>query len=128
MKLTIQNIENIIGRKLPNLDGWSIGDIEYINNHYEIDIKNNHTLKIVLYVHRDSNTYADNYTCTLLGGNGSKYKYELHRDEFKTKLGFIKCVAEMVRKFKQDIDQQNFIASLPSVSAGTHITQSYNPF
>lgn len=127
MKLTIKNIENISGAKLPNLDGWTIGYIQDKGHIYEIDIQQNHTLKMVLHVSRE-NPYSgwnkDIYTCTLLGAHGSKYKWELQREMFKTKLGFIKCVGEMVVKLKRDIDEQNFIASLPSVSAGTHITQS----
>lgn len=128
MKLKIENIQNIVGHKLPNLDGWSIGDIQDKGHIYEIDIQDKHTLKMVLHVNRD-NPYMDewnkdNYTCTLLGRNGSKYKWELHRNDFKTKLGFIKCVGDMVLKLKREIDQQKWIASLPSVSANTHITQS----
>ena len=128
MKLTIKNIQNIVGHKLPNLDGWSIGDIEDKGYIYEINIQNIHTLKMILHVNRD-NPYdnewnKDRYTCTLLGEHGTKYKWELQKDMFKTKLGFLKCVSEMVLKLKRELDEQKWIASLPSVSAGTHITQS----
>ena len=128
MILTIKNIENISGAKLPNLDGWTIGYIQDKGHIYEIDIQHIHTLKMVLHVNRE-NPYVDrwnkdNYTCTLLGAHGSKYKWELQREMFKTKLGFIKCVGEMVLKLKREIDERNWIARLPSVSAGTHITQS----
>ena len=130
MKLTIKNIQNIVGHKLPNLDGWSIGDIEDKGYIYEINIQNTHTLKMILHVNRD-NPYdnewnKDLYTCTLLGEHGTKYKWELQKDMFKTKLGFLKCVSEMVLKLKREIDEQKWIARLPSVSANTHITQSFN--
>lgn len=128
MKLTIKNIQNIVGHKLPNLDGWSISDIEDKGYIYEINIQNIHTLKMILHVNRDSNfdgkDYMGTYTCTLLGEHGTKYKWELQKDMFKTKLGFLKCVSEMVLKLKREIDEQKWIARLPSVSANTHITQS----
>ena len=126
MILTIKNIENISGAKLPNLDGWTIGYIQDKGHIYEIDIQHIHTLKMVLHVNRE-NPYVDrwnkdNYTCTLLGANGSKYKWELHRNDFKTKLGFIKCVGEMVLKLQSAAEAG--YAYTPNVSAGTHITQS----
>jgi hypothetical protein len=119
MRLTIQNIHNIVGAKLPNLDGWNIGPIEDKGHIYEIDIRNIYTLKMVLHVNRD-NPYdnewnKDRYTCTLLGANGSKYKWELQRDMFKTKLGFIKCVGEMVLKLKREIDDAEMKRNLLSL-------------
>lgn len=121
MKLTIKNIQNIVGHKLPNLDGWSIGDIQDKGHIYEIDIQDKHTLKMVLHVNRD-NPYMDawnkdNYTCTLLGRNGSKYKWELHRNDFKTKLGFIKCVGDMVLKLKREIDEAAMKRNLSTLHA-----------
>ena len=133
MKLKIKNIEQILDYKLSNLDGYSISWTKTSDYEYEFDVFLNHTLKMVLNVNRDSNhdgiEYMDNYTCTILGGVSKNYKWQvvLHRRDFKTSIQFLNAAEEMVSKLSKDM-QTDWINSLPSVSAGTHITQSYNPF
>ena len=129
MKLRIKNIDSIEDTKLPKLDGYTISLVKVEEHVYEFDIFLNHTLKMVLKVNRDSNYDGrgdmDNYTCIILGGISNNYKWQvvLHRAEFKTSIQFLNAVGEMVSKLSKDM-QTDWINSLPSVSAGTHITQS----
>ena len=91
---------------------------------------------MVIKVNRDSNydgiEYMDNYTCTIhAGGIYRQHKWQvvLDRNQFKTKLGFLMIAGEMANKILlQQAKEQEYLKGLPSVSAGTHITQSYNPF
>jgi len=139
MKLTIKNIEQILDYKLSNLDGYSISWTKTSDYEYEFDVFLNHTLKMVLKVNRDSNhdgiEYMDNYTCTILGGVSKNYKWQvvLHRRDFKTSIQFLNAAEEMVSKLSKDMEMQYNTttmpplqqwSNLPSVSAGTHITQS----
>lgn len=121
MILTIKNIENISGAKLPNLDGWTIGYIQDKGHIYEIDIQHNHTLKMVLHVNRDNLKFdewnKDYYTCILLGAHGSKCRWELHKNDFKTKLGFIKCVGEMVLKVQSEVAEAEMKQNLSTLHA-----------
>jgi hypothetical protein len=136
MKLTIKNIENIEDRKLPKLDGYSISWGKSEEHEYEFDIFYNYTVKMVIKVNRDSNYDGrgdmDKYTCTIHAGgmfNNHKWQVVLDRNEFKTKMGFLMAAGEMVNKILlQQAKEQDYLNGLPSVSAGTHITQSYNPF
>ena len=136
MKLTIKNIDSIEDFKLPKLDGYSISWGKENEHEYEFDIFYNYTVKMVIKVNRDSNydgiEYMDNYTCTIQGGGmyrQHKWQVVLDRNQFKTKLGFLMAASEMVNKILlQQAKEQDYLNSLPSVSAGTHITQSYNPF
>jgi len=133
MKLTIKNIDHIEDLKLPKLDGYSISWGKSEEHEYEFDVFYNYTVKMVIKVNRDSNYDGrgdmDNYTCTILGGVSKNYKWQvvLHRRDFKTSIQFLNAAEEMVSKLSKDM-QTDWINSLPSVSAGTHITQSYNPF
>jgi hypothetical protein len=136
MKLTIKNIENIEDLKLPKLDGYSISWGKSEEHEYEFDIFYNYTVKMVIKVNRDSNYDGrgdmDNYTCIITAGgmfNNHKWQVVLDRTQFGTKLGFIMAAGEMVNKILlQQAKEQEYLNGLPSVSAGTHITQSYNPF
>lgn len=136
MKLTIKNIDSIEDFKLPKLDGYSISWGKQNEHEYEFDIFYNYTVKMVIKVNRDSNydgiEYMDNYTCTIHAGGmykNHKWQVVLDRNQFKTKLGFLMAASEMVNKILlQQAKEQDYLNSLPSVSAGTHITQSYNPF
>jgi hypothetical protein len=91
---------------------------------------------MVIKVNRDSNYDGrgdmDNYTCIITAGglyNNHKWQVVLDRTQFGTKLGFIMAAGEMVNKILlQQAKEQEYLNGLPSVSAGTHITQSYNPF
>jgi len=135
-RLTIKNIENIEDRKLPKLDGYTISLAKIEEHVYEFDIYLHHTLKMVLRVNRDSNYDGtgdkNNYTCIITAGglyNNQKWQVVLDRTQFGTKLGFLMAAAEMVNKMiPQQAKEQEYLNGLPSVSAGTHITQSYNPF
>jgi hypothetical protein len=136
MKLTIKNIDSIEDYKLPRLDGYSISWGKQNEHEYEFDIFYNYTVKMVIKVNRDSNydgiEYMDNYTCTIHAGGiyrNHKWQVVLDRNQFKTKMGFLMAASEMVNKILlQQQSEQSYIGNLPSVSAGTHITQSYNPF
>jgi len=74
----------------------------------------------------------DNYTCTILAGGmfkNHKWQVVLDRTQFGTKLGFLMVAGEMANKILlQQAKEQGYLNGLPSVSASTHITQSYNPF
>jgi hypothetical protein len=91
---------------------------------------------MVIKVNRDSNYDGmgnrDNYTCTIVAGGiyrQHKWQVVLSRDELKTKMGFLMAAGEMVNKILlQQQSEQSYIGNLPSQSAGTYITQSYNPF
>jgi hypothetical protein len=144
MRLTIKNIEKIDEFKLPKLDGYVISWGKTEEHEYEFDVFLNHTLKMVLKVNRDSNYDGrgdmDNYTCIIFGGgisNNQRWQVVLHRAEFKTSIQFLNAAEEMVSKLSKDMEMQYNTTTmpplqqwgnLPSVSAGTHITQSYNPF
>ncbi len=136
MRLTIKNIEKIDEFKLPKLDGYVISWGKSEEHEYEFDIFYNHTVKMVIKVNRDSNydgiEYMDNYTCTIHGGGmyrQHKWQVVLSKEDFKTKMGFLMAASEMVNKILlQQAKEQDYLNSLPSVSAGTRITQSYNPF
>jgi hypothetical protein len=136
MKLKIKNIENIEDLKLPKLDGYRISWGKTEEHVYEFDIYLSHTLKMVLRVNRDSNYDGtgdtNNYTCIITAGglyNNHKWQVVLDRAQFGTKLGFLMAAGEMVNKIiLQQAKEQEYLNGLPSVSAGTHITQSYNPF
>lgn len=136
MRLTIQNIENIEDLKLPKLDGYTISWGKTEEHEYEFDIYYNYTVKMVLKVNRDSNYNIEggtgNYTCTILAGgivNNYKWLAVLSKEDFKTKLGFLMVASEMANKILlQQAQDQNYLNSLPSISANTRITQSYNPF
>jgi hypothetical protein len=132
MKLTIKNIDSIEDYKLPKLDGYSISWGKQNEHEYEFDIFYNYTVKMVIKVNRDSNydgiEYMDNYTCIIHGGGmyrQHKWQVVLDRNQFKTKLGFLMAASEMVNKILlQQAKEQDYLNSLPSVSAGTHITHS----
>lgn len=132
MRLTIKNIENIEDRKLPRLDGYSISWSKSEEHEYEFDIFFNYTFKMVIKVNRDSNYDGmgdmDNYTCTIIAGgmfNNHKWQVVLSKEDFKTKMGFLMAASEMVNKILlQQAKEKEYLNSLPSVSAGTHITQS----
>jgi len=132
MKLTIKNIDSIEDYKLPKLDGYSISWGKENEHEYEFDIFYNHTVKMVIKVNRDSNYDGrgdmDNYTCTIHGGGmyrQHKWQVVLSKEDFKTKMGFMMAAGEMVNKILlQQAKEQEYLNSLPSVSAGTHITQS----
>jgi hypothetical protein len=136
MKLTIKNIDHIENYKLPKLDGYSISWAKTSDYEYEFDVFRNHTFKMVLKVNRDSNYDGtgdtNNYTCTIHAGgvyNNHKWQVVVDRTQFGTKLGFLMIAGEMANKILlQQANEKKFIGNLPSVSAGTHITQSYNPF
>jgi hypothetical protein len=137
MRLTIKNIEKIDEFKLPKLDGYVISWGKTEEHVYEFDIYHNHTLKMVLKVNRDSNYDGtgdmNNYTCIILAGglyNNHKWQIVADRSKFGTKLGFLMVAGEMVDKILlQQANEKTFIGNLPSVSANTHITQSYSlPF
>ena len=136
MRLTIKNIEKIEELKLPKLDGYRISWVKSEEHEYEFDVFLNHALKMVLRVNRDSNYDGrgdmDNYTCTIVGGglhNNHKWQVVVDRSKFGTKLGFLMVAGEMANKILlQQAKEQEYLKGLPSVSAGTHITQSYNPF
>lgn len=136
MRLTIKNIENIEDLKLPKLDGYVISWGKTDEHVYEFDIYHNHTLKMVLKVNRDSNYDGtgdtNNYTCIIIAGglyNNHKWQIVADRSKFGTKLGFLMIAGEMANKILlQQAKDKEYLNSLPSVSAGTHITQSYNPF
>jgi hypothetical protein len=50
------------------------------------------------------------------------------RSKFETKLEFLTVASEMAYKISlQQQKEQEYLKGLPSVSAGTHITQSYSP-
>ena len=135
MRLTIKNIEKIDEFKLPKLDGYIISWGKSEEHEYEFDIFYNYTVKMVIKVNRDSNYDGrgdmDKYTCTIHAGgmfNNHKWQVVLDRNEFKTKMGFLMAAGEMVNKILlQQAKEQEYLNGLPSVSAGTHITQSYNP-
>ena len=136
MKLKIKNIEKIDEFKLPKLDGYVISWGKTEEHVYEFDIYLNHTLKMVLKVNRDSNYDGtgdkNNYTCIITAGGmykNHKWQVVVDRSKFGTKLGFLMAAGEMVNKILlQQAKEQQYLNGLPSVSAGTHITQSYNPF
>jgi hypothetical protein len=136
MRLTIKNIEKIDEFKLPKLDGYVISWGKTEEHVYEFDIYLNHTLKMVLRVNRDSNYDGtgdtNNYTCIITAGglyNNLKWQIVADRTQFGTKLGFLMVAGEMANKILlQQAKEQEYLKGLPSVSAGTHITQSYNPF
>ena len=136
MKLTIKNIEKIQDFKLPKLDGYTISLAGIADHEYRFDIYYNHTLKMILRVNRDSNIdingETDNYTCNIEGGgpiNIHKWQAVLDRTQFGTKLGFLMAAGEMANKILlQQAQEDNYLNSLPSISANTRITQSYNPF
>ncbi len=136
MKLTIKNIDSIEDYKLPKLDGYSISWGKQNEHEYEFDIFYNHTVKMVIKVNRDSNYDGrgdmDKYTCTIHAGGmykNHKWQVVLSKEDFKTKLGFLMAASEMVNKILlQQAKEKKYLNGLPSVSAGTHITQSYNPF
>jgi hypothetical protein len=135
MRLTIKNIEKIDEFKLPKLDGYVISWGKTDEHVYEFDIYLNHALKMVLKVNRDSNYDGtgdkNNYTCIITAGgiyNNHKWQVVVDRTQFGTKLGFLMIAGEMVNKILlQQAKEQEYLKGLPSVSAGTHITQSYNP-
>ena len=91
---------------------------------------------MILRVNRDSNIDVNgetgNYTCNIEGGsilNTHRWQVVLSKDEFKTKLGFLMVASEMANKILlQQAQEDNYLNSLPSISANTRITQSYNPF
>jgi hypothetical protein len=137
MRLTIKNIEKIDEFKLPKLDGYVISWGKTDEHVYEFDIYHNHTLKMVLKVNRDSNYDGtgdkNNYTCIITAGglyNNHKWQIVVDRSKFGTKLGFLMVAGEMANKILlQQANEQTYLNGLPSVSAGTHITQSYSlPF
>ena len=136
MRLTIKNIEKIQDFKLPKLDGYTISLAGIADHEYRFDIYYNHTLKMILRVNRDSNIDVNgetgNYTCNIEGGsilNTHRWQVVLSKDEFKTKLGFLMVASEMANKILlQQAQEDNYLNSLPSISANTRITQSYNPF
>ena len=136
MRLTIKNIEKIQDFKLPKLDGYTISLAGIADHEYRFDIYYNHTLKMILRVNRDSNydgvEYMDNYTCNIEGGgpiNIHRWQVVLSKDQFKTKLGFLMAAGEMANKILlQQAKEDNYLNGLPSISANTRITQSYNPF
>jgi len=136
MKLKIKNIEQILDYKLSQLDRYSISWAKTSDYAYEFDIFYNYTVKMVIKVNRDSNYDGrgdmDNYTCIITAGgvyNNHKWQVVLDRNELKTKMGFLMAAGEMVNKILlQQAKEQEYLNGLPSVSAGTHITQSYNPF
>jgi hypothetical protein len=136
MRLTIKNIDHIEDLKLPKLDGYRISWGKTEEHEYEFDIYLNHTLKMVLKVNRDSNYDGtgdkNNYTCIIYAGgvyNNHKWQVVVDRTQFGTKLGFLMIAGEMANKILlQQAKEQEYLNGLPSVSAGTHITQSYNPF
>jgi hypothetical protein len=136
MRLTIKNIEKIDEFKLPKLDGYVISWGKTEEHVYEFDIYLNHALKMVLKVNRDSNYDGtgdkNNYTCIITAGGmykNHKWQVVVDRTQFGTKLGFLMVAGEMVNKILlQQAKEQEYLNGLPSVSAGTHITQSYNPF
>ncbi len=136
MRLTIKNIEKIQDFKLPKLDGYTISLAGIADYEYRFDIYYNHTLKMILRVNRDSNydgvEYMDNYTCNIEGGgpiNIHRWQAVLDRTQFGTKLGFLMAAGEMANKILlQQAQDQNYLNTLPSISANTRITQSYNPF
>ena len=136
MKLTIKNIDSIVDTKLLKMDGYTISLIRIEEGVYEFDIYYNHTGKMRLRVNRDSNyngiEYVDKYTCNIEGGglyNNHKWQVVADRSKFETKLEFLTVASEMAYKISlQQAKEQEYLNSLPSVSAGTHITQSYNPF
>ena len=136
MRLTIKNIEKIDEFKLPKLDGYVISWGKTDEHVYEFDIFYNHTVKMVLKVNRDSNYDGtgdkNNYTCTIFAGGmykNHKWQVVLDRTQFGTKLVFLMAAGEMVNKILlQQQSEQSYVGNLPSVSANTRITQSYNPF
>jgi hypothetical protein len=136
MRLTIKNIEKIDEFKLPKLDGYVISWGKTEEHVYEFDIYLNHTLKMVLKVNRDSNYDGtgdkNNYTCIITAGGmykNHKWQVVVDRTQFGTKLGFLMVAGEMANKILlQQANEQTYLNGLPSVPAGTHITQSYNPF
>ena len=136
MKLTIKNIEKIQDFKLPKLDGYTISLAGIADHEYRFDIYYNHTLKMILRVNRDSNIDINgetgNYTCNIEGGgpiNIHRWQVVLSKDQFKTKLGFLMAASEMANKILlQQAKEDNYLNGLPSISANTRITQSYNPF
>ncbi len=137
MKLTIKNIDSIEDYKLPKLDGYVISWGKSEEHEYEFDIFYNHTVKMVIKVNRDSNYDGrgdmDKYTCTIHAGGmykNHKWQVVLSKEDFKTKLGFLMAASEMVNKILlQQAKEKEYLNGLPSVSAGTHITQSYSvPF
>ena len=136
MRLTIKNIEKIDEFKLPKLDGYVISWGKTEEHEYEFDIYYNYTVKMVLKVNRDSNYDGtgdkNNYTCTIFAGGmykNHKWQVVLDRTQFGTKLGFLMAAGEMVNKILlQQQSEQSYVGNLPSVSANTRITQSYNPF
>jgi hypothetical protein len=137
MKLTIKNIEKIQDFKLPKLDGYTISLAGIADHEYRFDIYYNHTLKMILKVNRDSNYDGkvldmDKYTCNIEGGsilNVHRWQAVLSKEDFKTKLGFLMAASEMANKILlQQAQEDNYLNSLPSISANTRITQSYNPF
>lgn len=111
MRLTIKNIKNIEGHKLPRHPGWGIGDIEDKGYEYQIGIMKNHTLKMILIIHRDSNfdgrNDIDNYTCTMKGFQTVVGKWVIDREHFKTKLGFSMIVSDMVEKLWSMIEAED---------------------
>lgn len=137
MKLTIKNIEKIQDFKLPKLDGYTISLAGIADHEYRFDIYYNHTLKMVLRVNRDSNydgrvgDYADNYTCNIEGGsimNIHRWQTVLSKEDFKTKLGFFMAASEMANKILlQQAQEDNYLNGLPTVSANTRISHSFNP-
>ena len=135
MRLTIKNIEKIDEFKLPKLDGYVISWGKTEEHEYEFDIYYNYTVKMVLKVNRDSNYDGtgdkNNYTCTIFAGGmykNHKWQVVLDRTQFGTKLGFLMAAGEMANKILlQQAQDQNYLNTLPSISANTRITQSYNP-
>jgi hypothetical protein len=137
MRLKIENPEEINKSSLPNLDGWSI---ELGNNYrdmYEFDIFQNHTIRMSLRIMREEGLDS-HYDCTMVGSGRATVKYSLNKRHLKQKDSFLMIVTEIVEMMLDEqrnkqyntttIPPQQQWGNLPSVSAGTRITQSYNPF
>jgi hypothetical protein len=132
MKLTIKNIANIVGQPIPRLPDFHIIYVEGDEFHYYISISQSDVMKYKLTLNRDENYNPEPYIeptfgCTIrsVNGIGEVSKKTLLKENLKTKLGFIMTIAELIESMEWKAKERaRIIAGLPSVSAGTHITQS----